>query len=409
MVKPGLERISSVMSAAGNPHRAQNVALIAGTNGKTSVATALAKILSSVGVRTGLYTSPHLVRVNERISVDGTPITDAELADTISEARRASLSVGARPSYFEILTAAAFLFFRKKKTDFAVLEAGMGGRWDATNISLPLVTAITNVFLDHTRYLGDTVQEIAAEKAGISKPGIPLITAAEGGALDVIEKTCAEKNAPVLINSGNFRCRQTENGGFSYHGIKWEIPNIRPVAKGIFRAENIAVALACAEVLEATGGFHITPDSAKEAVENTAVVARMEYLSPSPPFILDGAHNAAAAGQLARSIKETHGNEKFVFVIAMSDDKDHRGFVENIAPVCSRFIFTGMDGEKFADPENLIKFAPQQITAEVITPPLRALEKALKTSLPCCGTGSLYFAGEVKRLIEKGFFNPGRI
>ena len=400
-VKPGLERISSIMSAAGNPHLLQNSVLIAGTNGKTSVAAMLAKILSGAGLRTGLYTSPHLIRVNERISVDGTPITDAELAGAINEARQVSLLVGVQPSYFEILTAAAFIFFKEKKTDFAVLETGMGGRWDATNISRPLGTAITNVSLDHTRYLGGTVEEIAAEKAGIAKPGIPLVTAAEGGALGVIEKICSEKNAPVSVNGRDFRCRKTGNGEFSYGGLKWKIHGIRPAAKGIFRAENIAVALACAESLEAAGGFNITPDGAKEAVESAFVSARMEYLRHSPPLILDGAHNAAAAERLARSIRESHGEEKFVFVVAMSDDKDHRGFVENIAPVCSRLIFTGAGGEKFVDPEKLLKLAPPQIRAEAVTPPLLAMEKALQTSLPCCLTGSLYFAGEVKKLIHE--------
>lgn len=404
-VKPGLERISSVMSAAGNPHLLQNSVLIAGTNGKTSVAAMLAKILSGAGLRTGLYTSPHLVRVNERISVDGTPITDAELADTINEVRRVSLLANVQPSYFELLTAAAFMFFKEKKTGFTVLETGMGGRWDATNISRPLGTAITNVSLDHTRYLGGSAEEIAAEKAGIAKPGTPLVTAAEGGALGVIEKICAEKNAPVFINGRDFRCRQTGNGEFSYEGLKWEIHGIRPAAKGgVFRAENIAVALACAEALEAAGGFNITPDGAKEAVGSAFVPARMEYLRHSPPLILDGAHNAAAAEHLARSIRESHGEEKFVFVVAMSDDKDHRGFVENIAPVCSRLIFTGAGGEKFVDPEKLLKLAPPQIGAEVIKSPLPALEKALQTSLPCCLTGSLYFAGEVKRLLEEKAF-----
>lgn len=409
-VKPGLERISAVMNAAGDPHPAQPSALIAGTNGKTSVASALAKILSDAGVSgasvsgvgvsgAGLYTSPHLARVNERISIDGTLITDAELADVINKARRASISAGVEPSYFELLTAAAFIFFREKKTGFTVLETGMGGRWDATNISRPLVTAITNVSLDHTRYLGGTVEEIAAEKAGIAKPGVPLITAAGGGGLEVITKICAGKNAPVLINGRDFRCRQTGSGEFSYHGVKWKIDGIRPAVKGAFRAENIAVALACAEALEA-GGMNITADGAKKAVENTVIAARMEYLRVSPPLILDGAHNAAAADRLARSIRETHGEKRFVFVMAMSEDKNHRGFLENIAPVCSRIIFTDVEGEKFTVAEKLLKLAPPQIKAEIITPILPALGKALQTALPCCITGSLYLAGEVKRLIE---------
>lgn len=403
-VKPGLERIAGILDAEQNPHLDANTVLIAGTNGKSSTASMLASVLTWVGFSTGLYTSPHLTRPEERIKTDGAEISSAALGDLINRARRAAEAQNLKPSYFEILTAAAFMHFRDKGVDFAVLEAGMGGRWDATNVARPLVSAITNVSMDHVRHLGNTEEKIADEKSGIVKRGIPLITGAKGAALGVIEKTCLGKESPILRDGTEFRRREKENGTFSYVGPRWKIENICSGMKGEFQKTNACIALACAESLS-DSGVEIPPERAKAAIEQMRVEARMEYICHNPPFIIDGAHNPAAALCLAESLEKIHGEIRFVFVVAMSNDKDHALFLRRIAGKSSRLILTRTGDGKSAEPERLMKFAPQNTAAEIAATPEDALRKALKSALPCCVTGSLYFAGQVKKLISKPGFS----
>lgn len=403
-IKPGLGRISAILNAEGNPHLDINTVLVAGTNGKSSTATAISDILISAGFSTGLYTSPHLMQLEERIKIDSKAIPRTTLGELISRVRRASDIEKLRPSYFETLTAAAFVYFKNMKVDFAVLEVGMGGKWDATNVARPLISAITNVSIDHEQYLGKTEEKIAAEKAGIVKKGTPLVTAARGAALGVIEKMCREKESPVLRNGTEFFIEETEDSAFSYAGPLWKMKNIRVETKGIFHKQNVCIALACAEFLSG-GGFEISRELAKSAVEQTRLAGRMEYIRNKPPLIIDGAHNPAAALCLAESLEKLHGEKRFVFVIAMSKDKDHRLFIKRIAKKCSRLIFTRANDRKSAKPEELIKFAPANTEAEIAETPESALRKALKNPLPCCVTGSLYLAGEVKELMCRQEFS----
>ncbi len=404
-VKPGLERISNVLKAEGNPHLALNTVLIAGTNGKTSTASILAEILTAGGFSIGLYTSPHLIRLGERIKISGREIPISVLGELLCRARRLSENLNLQMSYFETLTAAAFIYFKEKRVDAAVFEVGMGGRWDAVNVAQPVVSAITNISMDHMRYLGSTLEEIALEKAGIIKRETPLVTAAGEVALGVIEKKCEEKRAPIFRNEKEFFCSETENGAFNYAGPRWTVNNIRPEIKGSFQRANACVALACAEVIDRLKGFNIPPERVRKAVGQTRVVGRMEYARTNPPFIIDGAHNPASARHLVESLGELHRGLRFVFVIAMSGDKDHAEFIKQIAPVCLRLILTRSPDGKSAQPETLRKFAPTNTETEIAATPERALEKARQTALPCCVTGSLYFAGEVKKLISRPDFS----
>ncbi|QMU56378.1 MAG: hypothetical protein GKS04_04365 [Candidatus Mycalebacterium zealandia] len=396
-IKPGLERITEILHALGDPHLEIKTAVIAGTNGKTSTSAMLAEILFRAGFSTGLYTSPHLVRVGERIKINGNDIEDRNLNELIERVHGICKNKNIRPSYFELLTAAAFIFFKEQEVDFAVLETGMGGRWDAVNTARPLVCAITNISIDHTQHLGNTKEKIAAEKAGIAKHGIPLITGARDATLAVIEKICAEKKSPILKNREDFKCTEN-NGGFSYSGKVWEIENIIPAMRGRFQVSNAAIALACAETI-ATRGFDIPPEKAKEAIEKVRVGARMEYVRKNPPLIIDGAHNTESARRLAETIAENHPYERFVFIVAMSDDKNHAEFLRMIKPVCSRLILTRSKSGRSADAAKLLKFAPEGIEVETADNPEEALKKAEETSLPLCVTGSLFFAGEVRNLV----------
>ncbi|WP_462137417.1 bifunctional folylpolyglutamate synthase/dihydrofolate synthase [Candidatus Mycalebacterium sp.] len=396
-VKPGLERVTKILRTLGDPHLEIKTAVVAGTNGKTSTSSMLAEILFRAGFSTGLYTSPHLVRVGERIKTNGNDMEDGKLSELIERVHSICENENVRASYFEVLTVAAFIFFKEQGVDFAVLETGMGGRWDAVNIASPLVCAITNISMDHAQYLGNTEEKIAGEKAGIAKHGVPLITGARGGALAVIEKTCAEKKSPVLKNGEDFECAEN-NGGFSYSGRIWKIENITPAMKGPFQISNAAIALACAEII-ASQGFDIPLKKAKEAIEKVRVGARMEYVRENPPFIIDGAHNTESARRLAEAIAKNHPHERFVFIVAMSDDKNHAEFLREIETVCSRLILTRSQSGRSVDAEKLLKFVSEGIEVETADSPEKALEKAEKTSLPLCVTGSLFFAGEVRELI----------
>lgn len=406
-VKPGLERITKILRSLGSPHLETKTAVVTGTNGKTSTSSMLAEILSRAGFSTGLYTSPHLSRVGERITINGVSMEDGKLGELIEKVRRICENENIGASYFEVLTAAAFIFFKEQGSDFAVLEAGMGGRWDAVNVSRPLVCAITNISMDHARYLGNTEEKIAAEKAGIAKRGVPLITGARGAALAVIEKTCAEKEAPVLKSGKDFEYAKNNGGGFSYSGRLWKIDNIMLAMAGCFQVFNAAIALACAETI-ASQGFDIPSEKAKKAIEKVRVGARMEYVRKNPPFIIDGAHNTESARRLAEAIAENHPHERFVFVVAMSDDKDHSGFLREIKPVCSRLILTRSQSGRSADAEKLLKFAPEGIETETADTVEMALEKAEKKPLPLCVTGSLFLAGEVRNWSCENGLNQAR-
>ncbi|MCZ6638424.1 MAG: Mur ligase family protein, partial [Candidatus Dadabacteria bacterium] len=244
-VKPGLDRIKELLKSLGNPEDKNPGIIIAGTNGKGSVSSAISSVLSAQGYIVGLYTSPHLVNITERIKINGVLISDSDLSSIILEIKETvQESLSETPSYFEIITAAAFVYFAREKVDFSVLEVGMGGRWDATNVITPLASVITNISIDHSEYLGEKISDIATEKACIIKPGVPVITAATGDAFEVIENTANKNSSTLMVYGREFSTDGENTDNFNYNGLRWGFKNLKSNLKGSYQLENLSLAIA---------------------------------------------------------------------------------------------------------------------------------------------------------------------
>ncbi|MBI2400427.1 MAG: bifunctional folylpolyglutamate synthase/dihydrofolate synthase, partial [Deltaproteobacteria bacterium] len=281
-IKPGLERVSALFTALGNPQDSFKSIHVAGTNGKGSVCSMTASVLIDAGFRTGLYTSPHLIKFNERISVAGKNISENELIEAAREVKAASKKAGLSDvTFFEFTTAMAFLHFRKKKVEFALVETGMGGRLDATNLVTPVVSVITNIGLDHTAWLGSTIKEIAFEKAGIIKPGVPVITGeAARTALSVIKAAAKKASSPIFIMGQDFHA-EGKCASFSYSGLSGGLTGLKLRMNGGHQVGNAALALAAIELLRAQG-VHITALAIRKGLKETCWPGRFEILSRRP-------------------------------------------------------------------------------------------------------------------------------
>ncbi len=327
-IKLGLENMSRLLEKLGNPHKSFRSIHVAGTNGKGSTSALVASILNSEGYRTGLYTSPHLVELEERIKVDGVQISGEELLETAIEVRRAAedLFQGDRRqiTFFEITTAIAFLYFSRRGVEYAVIEVGLGGRLDATNVITPMVSVITHVALEHTAYLGNTIGSIAYEKGGIIKQGIPVITAEDKReALDRIVSIATEREAEISVLKDTVDLKVTAN--------KWG--ELRIVVKGMtdygemksglwgtYQIENIGLAVSTAERLQRMG-LYISEQSIREGVEKVGWKGRLQIASSGRQFIFDSAHNPDAMRALASSIRDVT-DEDFLCVLGILSDKN---------------------------------------------------------------------------------------
>jgi dihydrofolate synthase/folylpolyglutamate synthase len=400
-VKPGLDRIKKIAQYLGNPQDKIPSILIAGTNGKGSVAAAIASVLETQGYRAGLYTSPHLVRVTERIKVNGQEIAIDELSSLISEVKRVSQHLLIEPSYFEVLTAAAFMYFALGKADFAVLEVGMGGRWDATNLVLPLCSVITNVSMDHTQFLGESIEEIAHEKAGVIKPGIPTITGAKGEALRVIHATAKELSSPTVVMGRDFYFQGETTEGFDYYGKKWQLEHLNFSLRGIHQLENASIAIATLENISKFHGIRLDEKALRKGLSAVKWEGRIEFIRYDPPFILDGAHNQDGARALSLSLHSMYPDAQFTFLIGMLNDKDHEKYLREISEVAERIIITGLPSKRGISAERLGEIARGYVQEiEVIEDFRQAFSKVKNLSTHSCATGSLYLIGAIKSLIN---------
>jgi dihydrofolate synthase / folylpolyglutamate synthase len=299
-IHPGLSRVVTLLEAMGNPQDAYRSIHIAGTNGKGSVATYIASALEEAGHHTGLFTSPALLDVTETISVDGTSITNDELARLVDRLKPATKQLddnGDPSTYFELLTVIALTWFREVGVAWAVVEAGMGGRLDSTNILQPELAVITNVSHDHQAHLGETIAAIAAEKAGIVKAGVPLVTAARGEALAVIEGACEEKEAPIVVVGRDYRVFPSDDDRLVLITPDGRV-SYRLIAEGQHQRENAALAVASCDLL-AESGIPLPRGAVERALARTTLPGRIEvFLHGGTRVILDGAHNLAAAQSL---------------------------------------------------------------------------------------------------------------
>ena len=393
-IKLGLDTISGILDGMGDPHKKFSSVHVAGTNGKGSIASYISRILRESGCRVGLYTSPHLVKFNERIRIDGEPITDAQVLEAYDAVKE--VHPGDRePTFFEYTTAMAFHEFARRKVDWAVVETGMGGRLDATNVLSPVVSVISNISIEHRSYLGDTLAEIAGEKGGIIKPGTPVVTgASQKACLDVFQKIAAGNSAELFRLGRHFRVRKNkDDGAFSYFGIDSNWPDLKTNLSGEHQLENSSVALAACEMLIRKGA-KIEFAHVRKGMAGTQWPGRLEIVSESPFVILDGAHNLMAARNLARYISGRFPEKNVTMVLGILDDKPYKSMLKSLLPVCKRAILTRPVINRALEPEVLAEFARDLVSEVKIVPNVRdAVSYAMDTAgkdEAICVAGSLY-------------------
>jgi len=402
----GLDVIAALLDGLGNPHRGFKSIHVAGTNGKGSVCSALATILRAAGCRVGLYTSPHLVKFNERICIEGQPISD-EAVVRAYEAVKNIPSGDREATFFEYSTAMAFYEFGRQKVDWAVIETGMGGRMDATNIITPAVSVITNISLEHQQYLGNTVAQITAEKGGIIKQGIPVVTGVtQKSAISVLNALAREKSAEIYRLGEDFRVRRNKkNSTFAYFGIKQYMQNMRTGLSGHYQADNAALVLAACEILNKNGTCCLSEETIRTALEQNRWPGRLEKVSDSPLILLDGAHNLAAAKNLARFLSEELPDRNVTLIIGILDDKPYEAMLRELVPVCRSVIITRPEIERSTDPEILYAAAKKMLEDVKIIPNVaEAIRYCIENVSPqdaVCIAGSLYVVGEAIGFFEK--------
>jgi dihydrofolate synthase/folylpolyglutamate synthase len=399
-VKPGLKRISTILDYLGNPQDKFRSIIVGGTNGKGSVSSIISSVLINNGYNTGLYTSPHLVEVNERISLNNLPISISDLSFLIRKLRNICAEQDIRPSYFEFLTALAFIYFYEKKIDICILEVGMGGRWDATNIVTPLISIITNISFDHMDYLGNTLYEIGQEKAEVIKNSIPVVTACSIDTIKPISSKANISSAPLYRYGIEFNSKGNCPDKFDYKSKTTELLNLQSNLTGSYQIENLSVALQAIEILRIKYNFKLSEHFIRNGLQNVKCNGRLEILDSKKPVILDCAHNDSSSKALIESLKILYPDTKFCFLIGMLRDKDHKTFIENISELSDTIFITDQFSERETSADKLKSLCEQlNCKYEVIINYEIAYKTLIEKDLPLCITGSIYLVGQIKELL----------
>ncbi|MCS7286205.1 MAG: folylpolyglutamate synthase/dihydrofolate synthase family protein [Anaerolineae bacterium] len=400
-----LARMEKLLEFAGNPHTFFRSLHVAGTKGKGSTCAIMESVLRAQGYRTGLYTSPHLHTFRERIRIAGELVSEEDVASGIEELRPLIEKVPGLTT-FEIMTALAFFLFAHKGVEVAVVEVGLGGRLDATNVITPMVSVITSIGYDHMQLLGNTLASIAREKAGIIKKGIPVVSAPqEEEALLVIEETARLRGSPLILAGRDWVWEDVEKGredqvftvkrlnppGFS---VRVRLPLL-----GVFQPVNATVAVAALDQARSQG-LQVTDEAIVEGLEKVKWPGRLEVLQNSPLFIVDGAHNVDSARRLAQSLRELFSWNRFILVFGASSDKDIPGMLKELLPLADVVFFTRARNPRAASPEAILKEAQVLgFDGKVVEPANKAVEEALKEALAedvVCVTGSLFLVAEAR-------------
>jgi dihydrofolate synthase/folylpolyglutamate synthase len=409
--KFGIENITVLAEDLGRPHCVMPCAHIAGTNGKGSTAAMLESILRAAGIRTGLYTSPHLELINERIRINGENISDQDFAAAWTgvsasiESLMASGKLSAHPTFFECVTAMAFLAFAGHQVDFAIYEVGMGGRFDATNIVTPEVAVITPIDFDHENYLGHSIEEIAAEKTGIIKANAWVVSAAQRPeALSVVARRCAEMNARLVEADAEWRIEdlKTSSGYYSAAATFAHTSRklaIAPALSGRFQIQNALTAATTARLLTERG-FPIGDEAIERGIATTQWPGRLERISDRPDVYLDGTHNPAGARELLRFWEENFSGRRIFLVYGAMRDKAVDEIAGLLFPRAEAVILT-MPRQSRAISASLLSeitghFAKNSI---VVPDPLEAVERAIALADPdgvVFASGSLYLVGDIR-------------
>jgi len=413
----GLQRIELLLRYLGDPHKKLKFLHIGGTNGKGSTAAFAASVLEAAGYRVGLYTSPYLEQFTNRMSINGSDISRERLVELVQRVKPlvekiATESPYGHPTEFEVVTALAFCYFAEEAPDIVVLEVGLGGRLDATNTVQPLVTVITTISLEHTQVLGDTVEAIAREKAGIIKAGSPVATQAGGSALEVLQNVCREKNVPLFSLGKDFSGEKIagdlKGQSFNYRGLRHNFSNLHIGLLGDYQIDNAALALAALELLEEKG-FAIPDEAFRRGLHNTRWPGRLEIMRRSPLVVIDGAHNLEAFRKLRQVLKRTFAYRHLILVLGILGDKAVEEILQEILPVADVLIITTPNSPRAAKPRDLEKIASKMISAPVYVE--ESIPNAVKLALSLARApdlvlvaGSLYLISDVRELFKKNIF-----
>lgn len=331
-IRPGLERIEKALVSLGSPHQKYPHVVVGGTNGKGSVVSLMGSVLEAAGFSVGRFTSPHLSRFEERIVIDGTLVSESELQDLVDTVRGARVGL----SYFEFATAMALMHFARRPVDIALLEVGLGGRWDATNATDPMISVITSVAVDHADWLGTTVEKIALEKAMIMRRDRPLVINGVGtAALEIILREADSCGSIPVIGGKDFSADREDRGGtVRFDGRRWNFSGISLGLPGSFQVENAATSLAALETLDERG-FPVTVSAVEEGMAAARWPGRFQDLGGTPGILVDSAHNRAAARSLVWSLDETRD---VVWLFSALDDKDLEGMAVEMLKAGDRFV-----------------------------------------------------------------------
>lgn len=402
-IKLGLDSIRSTLGALGSPELKCPAVHVAGTNGKGSVCATLRSITTGAGYKTGLYTSPHLSSVRERFRIDDEYISKEDFT-RVMETIRASLG-GCKITYFECTTVLAFLWFAENECDLMILETGMGGRLDATNVVTPLISVITSISMDHEQYLGNNIAEVAFEKAGIIKQSIPVISGVDDPeARAVIERTCREKDAPLIKKDHDFRLVQDSGDSWSWESDtdSLRLKHIPPGYRNSWQMDNVSCAVGAALGLRSVG-YDISEQHIDHGIGSTTWPGRLEYIRTTLRFLLDGAHNQAGVDYLIQILKQYEYRRLFVIWASMAD-KSYQTMLRDIAALADVLLLSRPDSDRAAAPEELrhqlghICAKDLQCCNSVEQAFLEVHKQANEDDLVVVA-GSLYLIGEFRKML----------
>jgi len=403
-----LERVAEALRRCGSPHLRFPALHIAGTNGKGSTATFLYAMLSAAGYRVGLFTSPHLIDFRERIQLGRTWITEQEVIDGVAAIRTEIEPAGIKLTPFELMTVLAFRTFAQAAVEIAVVEVGLGGRLDATNVLTPLVAVITSIGLDHQAYLGNTIAEIAREKGGIIKPGIPtVIGRVDEESRQILCALAHSRQSSTYLLGHDFVAVNQDDGAMRYQGVHWQLHDLQLGLHGQFQRNNAATALAALELVQ--HAFPTSEAQVRHGLQAARWPGRLEVISQRPLVILDGAHNPHAMQTLVAELPAVLQGKKVKLLFAVMRDKDWRTMIPLLAPFVTEVVVTRVQQPRAEDPAVLqaafAPFCPVQILDDAQAA-CRQLLAATKPDEALLVAGSLFLIGEVYPLFSPTAMKP---
>lgn len=403
-----LERVAEALRLCGSPHLRFPTLHVAGTNGKGSTATFLHAVLSAAGYRVGLFTSPHLIDFCERIRLGPRWITEQEVIDGVAAIRAEIEPTGIELTPFELMTVLAFRAFAQAAVDIAVVEVGLGGRLDATNVLTPHVAAITSIGLDHQAYLGNTIADIAREKGGIIKPGVPtVIGSVDEESRQILCTLARERGSTPYFLGQDFTIQDGGDGSANYQGLQWQLRDLRLGLCGRFQLHNAAVALAALELVQQD--FSLSEAQIRGGLQNARWPGRLEIVSQHPLTILDGAHNPQAMQTLVAELPEVAQGRRVKLLFAVMRDKDWRTMIPLIAPLVTEVVVTRVQQPRAEDPallqEAFAPFCPVRIAGDAQAA-CRQLLTTSSSDEALLVAGSLFLVGEVYPLFSPTVMTP---